>query len=100
MTARLMVFATPHDGMDDEYNRWYTDVHIPEMLTIPGVASCERHKLARGGPDEARYLSVFVLDGEPSTVLAELGARAADGRMTVSAAADSARTRLTVWHSL
>lgn len=100
MTARIMVFATPHEGRDDEYNTWYEQVHIPEMLAIPGVVSCERHRLARGGPDEARYLSVYELDGEPGPVLAELGARAADGRMTVSEAANSANTRLTVWHSL
>ncbi|MEV0685427.1 hypothetical protein AB0I35_16335 [Nocardia sp. NPDC050378] len=100
MTTRLMVFATPHDGMDDEYNRWYTEVHIPDMLAIPGVVSAERHQLVRGAPDEMRYLSVFVLDAEPSAVLAEIGARAKDGRMTMSASADPARTRITVWDSL
>ncbi|WP_410872861.1 hypothetical protein [Nocardia sp. A7] len=100
MTARLMVFATPHDGMDEEYNRWYTDVHIPEVLTIPGVVSCERHRLERGGPDELQYLAVFDLDDDPATILAELRARSMDGRMTMSTASDPARTRVTVWSSL
>ncbi|MEV0358288.1 hypothetical protein AB0H71_19790 [Nocardia sp. NPDC050697] len=100
MPARLMVFATPKEGRDEEYNRWYTEVHIPEMLAIPGVVAAERHRLVRGGPDEGRYLSVFTLEGDPAVVLAELGARAKDGRMAVTDAGDPARTRLTVWEEL
>ncbi|MBF6192411.1 DUF4286 family protein [Nocardia sp. CDC186] len=96
---RLLVFSTPREGMDAEYNEWYTGTHIPEMLAVPGVLSCTRHRLVRGGDGEARYLAVHDID-DAHTVLRELGERAADGRMAVTAAADPARTRITVWEQI
>ncbi|WP_280296327.1 DUF4286 family protein [Nocardia abscessus] len=97
---RLLIFSTPRDGMDAEYNEWYAGTHIPEMLAVPGVLSCTRHRLIRGGEEEARYLAVYDIDGDVRTVLAELGERAADGRMAVTPAADPARTRITVWEPI
>lgn len=40
----LIVFSSPRAGMDEEYNTWYTEVHIPDMLEIPGVKSCNRFR--------------------------------------------------------
>ncbi|MFG3615717.1 hypothetical protein [Nocardia sp. NPDC047654] len=97
---RLLVFSTPRDGMDAEYDEWYAGTHIPQMLAVPGVLSCTRHRLIRGDAGEARYLAVYDIDGDVRTVLAELGERAADGRMALTPAADPARTRITVWEQI
>ncbi|MGN2639898.1 DUF4286 family protein [Nocardia takedensis] len=102
MAQRLLVFATPRAGAEEEYEKWYSEVHIPEMLEIPGVVSAEWHRLVRGGPDDESHLSVFVLaaDAEATAVLGELRARSTDGRMTMSPAVDPTHTKITVYEAL
>jgi hypothetical protein len=31
---------------EDEYNRWYDDIHIPDLLRIPGIVGASRSRLA------------------------------------------------------
>lgn len=33
-------------GMEEEYHRWYDDVHIPEVCRVPGFAAMRRGRLA------------------------------------------------------
>jgi hypothetical protein len=53
---------------EDEYNRWYTEVHIPELLAVPGFVAARRYRLhaAAGSADEgepASYLAVYEVEG-------------------------------------
>ncbi len=54
----LMVFADVPAEVEDEFNRWYDEEHIPERLSIPGVLNAARYKAARGGP---KYLACYEL---------------------------------------
>ena len=38
----FMVFANAVDGKDDAFNDWYTNVHLDEVLQVPGFASGQR----------------------------------------------------------
>ena len=40
-----IVFSNPAEGKDDEFNDWYDNVHIPDLLAIPGMLSAQRYKL-------------------------------------------------------
>jgi hypothetical protein len=73
---------------DDEYNDWYTNTHLPEVLDVPGITSARRFKASSVAPppDGApEYCAVYELEVDDlSSVMAELGARAGDGRMHMS----------------
>jgi hypothetical protein len=46
----LLALNGPTDGEGDEarYNRWYDEVHIPDLLALDGVTSARRYKVVRG----------------------------------------------------
>jgi len=47
--GKLIVTARPEspDTVDD-FNRWYDEDHIPEVLALPGFASAQRHRALSG----------------------------------------------------
>ena len=42
MAATLLVFSDPVAGREDEYHTWYTETHLPELLTLPGFVAARR----------------------------------------------------------
>lgn len=42
-----------------EFNRWYNDVHMPEVMGCPGFVSAARYECADGQP---RYIAIYELD--------------------------------------
>jgi hypothetical protein len=73
---------------EDEYNNWYSNEHIPEVLAIDGITSARRFKVHPATPlddDTPSYCAVYELDADDlGALLGELGARAMDGRMKMS----------------
>lgn len=67
---RLIVFTEPTPGRDDEYNRWYDEVHLREVLEVEGFVSAQRFALADaqiGGGDAAppgRYLAIYDVEAD------------------------------------
>ena len=55
----LMVFTDVPPEVEDEYNRWYNEEHIPERLSIPGVLSAARYEALQGGP---KHLAAYELE--------------------------------------
>jgi len=37
-----VVFSNPVEGRDAEFNDWYDNVRIPELLAVPGMLSAKR----------------------------------------------------------
>lgn len=54
----LMVYVDVPEDLEEEFNRWYDEEHIPERLSIPGVLSAARYVAVRGGP---KYLACYEL---------------------------------------
>jgi hypothetical protein len=87
--AIMFVQTNPaHPDREDEYNAWYSDVHIPEVCAIDGIKGATRYKLSDAtplGPDAHRYAAVYELEADDlKGVLGELVERATDGRMHMS----------------
>jgi hypothetical protein len=89
--AILLVQSQPsHPSREDEYNEWYDRTHIPEVCDIPGVVGAQRFELAESSvmpaPEgSSRYLAIYEVEADdPDTVLQELVARVADGRVVMS----------------
>ncbi len=40
------VFTNCTPGDDAEFNKWYDNVHIPDLLKVPGVIGCQRSELS------------------------------------------------------
>ena len=56
----LMVYCDVPQDLEDEFNRWYDQEHIPERLSIPGVLSAARYVALGGGP---KCLACYELNG-------------------------------------
>lgn len=92
MTQRHLyfVFADPVDGQEEAFNDWYQNVHIPEVLQVPGFVACQRYRVsgeqrtADIPPPQHRYVAVYQVEGDPRTVLDALNAAMAAGRVNRS----------------
>jgi hypothetical protein len=91
----LVVFSNPTtQEQEDEYNSWYTDQHLGEVLAVPGLVAAQRFKLQ--GPSTTlpgRYLALYEVEhNDPPTVLEALAKSAGTGEMFISPAIDVAST--------
>lgn len=77
--------------VEDDFNRWYDDVHAKEVLALPGVKSCRRFKLASAqimpGDDAVgrQYLALYEVEVDDWQDLADVNMQAfSEGRITVN----------------
>ena len=66
-TGLLMVWCDVPGDREDEFNRWYNEEHIEEILGIPGVLNAARYEAVRGGP---KHLACYELES-PAGVLGD-----------------------------
>ena len=48
------------EEVEEEFNRWYNEEHIAEILAMPGFLDAARYVAVRGGP---KYLACYELEG-------------------------------------
>lgn len=64
-----------------EYNTWYDEVHIPQVLALDGFVSARRYApLADGDP----YITEFELSGDPQAAITAVTTAGASGQLTMS----------------
>jgi len=66
-TGLLMVWCDVPGDREDEFNHWYNEEHIEEILGIPGVLNAARYEAVRGGP---KHLACYELES-PAAVLGD-----------------------------
>ncbi|CAO5244770.1 DUF4286 family protein [Frankia sp. AgKG'84/4] len=71
---------------EDEYNAWYDDEHIPDILKVPGFVGARRYRARDAGPINVgpavpTYVAVYELESEnlAETIRTFLEASAAGG---------------------
>src|SRR4051812_5666782 len=42
---KFLAFTNPVEGREDEYNEWYTNTHLADLLRVPGLMSAQRFRL-------------------------------------------------------
>lgn len=80
-TYLVMVMSNPVDGREDEFNDWYENTHLDEVLATTGFTSAQRFALeAEAGPASPhRYLALYETEGDSAgEVIARLNARRAE----------------------
>lgn len=64
MTKYIQTVVTaPVAGQEQEFNHWYDNTHLPEVLALPGFVAAQRYELV--GPDaeeRASYLAVYDIE--------------------------------------
>jgi hypothetical protein len=102
-TLTWLVFSAPVEGMEDEYDAWYDQVHLHDVAAVPGVVSAQRFELGpeRRSPDDDpshRHLAVYTIEGDPHSVFDEITRRIESGEMVMSDALDRSAIVQSVWH--
>ncbi len=71
-----------HPTRTDEFNRWYEEFHIPEVVALDGIVGARR--LAPADPDGGAHIVEYDLQGDPHEAVANIRAAAAAGKLTMS----------------
>jgi hypothetical protein len=92
----LIVFTSPADGREEEYNAWYDDIHLPEFSALPGVISGRRFKVTSPATDGSpSYAAVYELSASPDEVFAAMNEGIKNGTVHMSDAIDGASVTMT-----
>lgn len=81
-THKLVVMTNAVDGQDDTFNNWYDNVHLRDVVAIPGVVGAQRFRFADNG--KWRYLALYDVEGDVAPVLAELESRVGTDAMVMT----------------
>jgi hypothetical protein len=94
----LVVGTAPVEGKEAAFNKWYDEVHLPELCAIPGVKSAKRFTSTPGMPGERPYLVIYDLEtDDPMAIMAEFGRRNASGELTPSDAIDLTTAQIAIY---
>lgn len=80
----FFVLTEPEPGREDEYNDWYNNRHIPDVLTVPGFVAAQRFLLSnvQRSPAAAegalRYAAVYEIEGDVKQAVENLAEAAQD----------------------
>ncbi len=98
--GKLLVFSKPVSAeREDEYNRWYDDVHLADVCSLASVTGARRFKVSdtqmsmMGAPDY-EYVAIYDFTGPPGAVLDGLSAGGTSWE--ISPALDTASARVVV----
>lgn len=85
--CKLVVLTRPVEGREDEFNDWYTNQHLNDVLAIPGFKAAQRFKIkgAPISPTSWDYFAVYEVDHDnPQSVLDDMMGRVGTDRMPMS----------------
>jgi hypothetical protein len=63
----LVVHTRPLAGREDEFNSWYDEVHLPDVLAVEGFVSARRFQAApsvHGELPEYPFLAIYEVEAE------------------------------------
>jgi hypothetical protein len=85
-----VVRSNPVPGREEEYNRWYSERHLADVVAVPGFVSAQRFKMVETGADgapEQRYMALYNLrTDDPISALDLLRSLVETGAMNMSEA--------------
>ena len=90
----FVVHTNPVEGREQEYNDWYSNQHLKDLLAIPGVISARRFKLSGTQIQDVaqtyQYLAIYDIEADDvSSFIKEIMLRTENGAIAVSTAMSS-----------
>jgi hypothetical protein len=94
------VYVVQSSALDAEhepaYDAWYDNVHIPDVLDVPGFVSARRFRIVDGGDDAHTFLTIYEIDADDvQATVKELYRRAQSGEMNILDQVWSSRSPIT-----
>ena len=88
----LVVFAAPVPGKEAAFQQWYDEVHVPDILGLPGYSAAQRFEFAasHAGEPPQRFLAIYEVEGSIEAGKAAMAEGRAAGRIRMSDALDPA----------
>jgi hypothetical protein len=71
----MLVFSSPKDGREQEFDEWYTGRHLDDICALPGFAAAQRFKLHSAPMGEAghRHCAIYDMESDdPDAVVANM----------------------------
>jgi hypothetical protein len=82
----LIVYSNPTPGREQEFNDWYNNQHLKDVLAQPGYLRAQRYKLTDYKLDEAmpdvghQYVAFYYMEtDDPETALNDMKTRVETG---------------------
>lgn len=64
----LIALTNAVEGQHEAFNDWYDNVHVADVLRIPGVTAAQRYRLSdtqfREGDHQWGYMAVYEIEAE------------------------------------
>jgi hypothetical protein len=74
-TSVFIVHTNPVEGREAEFEEWYSQRHLRDVVQIPGFVRARRYRLSESqfAPlEDFRYVAVYEIDGSPSDAMRAL----------------------------
>jgi len=100
---KMLVLSRPTQGNEPEYNDWYQNTHLKQIVAIPGFISAQRFKLSVGmrGEETYPYMAIYEIETDDvEAAFRALEAAAGDGSIAVSSAFDYATVYASIYEPL
>ncbi|MCB8885622.1 hypothetical protein BIS17_07845, partial [Bordetella pertussis] len=86
---KLVVLTNPVEGREQEFDDWYMNTHMPDVMRVPGFVSGQRftwaHAQAKPHAQTWRYLTILEIDTDDlQATLDDLMARPGTAAMRMS----------------
>lgn len=86
---KFVVLSNPVAGQEDEYNEWYNDVHLGDVLKVKDIIGAQRFTLSDTQvPDFAtpwKYMAIYEIETDDvAAVIADLKSRSGTALMQMS----------------
>ena len=98
---KFVVMTNAMPGQEVEYNRWYDEIHLGDVVDVPGFVSAQRFVIDDASDFPGyRYLSIYDIEADdPKATFAELMARAGTDAMVISPALDP-KASTSLWRAI
>jgi hypothetical protein len=92
----LVVLSNAAEGQDGEFNEWYTNTHLGDIVALPGYVSAQRFKLSDAqmgaGQLPYQYLAIYEVEADSAADAVKGLTEGTRGGMVISPALDMSRT--------
>jgi len=89
----LLVLSNAVAGKEDDYNKWYNEQHLDDVLKVPGFVAAQRFELTSdtGVPSVHKYLAIYEMETDDTAgATAGLTKARDNGSMYISPGIDTA----------
>lgn len=91
----FLAFTNPTIGREEEYNKWYDEQHLADVINVPGFVSARRFRLSPGQfqfntkTPEHKFLALYEIETDDIVkVLKELASRVGTPEVVMTDAID------------